>query len=102
MPDCGGGSLNVFNVPVEGRKPLAGRSAYNRHSNAWPLDRMSCWAIGTGLPAARSICMATRRSEEHTSELQSLMRTSYAVFCLKKKKKHSNNNEKENEHTKHQ
>src|SRR3546814_3465837 len=28
------------------------------------------------------------RSEEHTSELQSLMRSSYAVFCLKKKKKH--------------
>src|SRR3546814_9212483 len=27
-----------------------------------------------------------KRSEEHTSELQSLMRTSYAVFCLKKKK----------------
>src|SRR3546814_10568105 len=34
-------------------------------------------------PAAR----ATQRSEEHTSELQSLMRNSYAVFCLKKKKK---------------
>src|SRR3546814_10247772 len=30
---------------------------------------------------------ATERSEEHTSELQSLMRKSYAVFCLKKKKK---------------
>src|SRR3546814_1973279 len=30
----------------------------------------------------------TGRSEEHTSELQSLMRISYAVFCLKKKKKH--------------
>src|SRR3546814_7431301 len=30
----------------------------------------------------------TLRSEEHTSELQSLMRISYAVFCLKKKKKH--------------
>src|SRR3546814_1858962 len=29
------------------------------------------------------------RSEEHTSELQSLMRTSYAVFCLKKKKTHN-------------
>src|SRR3546814_2135476 len=29
---------------------------------------------------------AGRRSEEHTSELQSLMRTSYAVFCLNKKK----------------
>src|SRR3546814_7271210 len=32
------------------------------------------------------------RSEEHTSELQSLMRISYAVFCLKKKNKHKNNN----------
>src|SRR3546814_5961087 len=30
---------------------------------------------------------STTRSEEHTSELQSLMRISYAVFCLKKKKK---------------
>src|SRR3546814_3672877 len=33
---------------------------------------------------SRSLAMA-RRSEEHTSELQSLMRISYAVFCLKKK-----------------
>src|SRR3546814_9809561 len=31
------------------------------------------------------------RSEEHTSELQSLMRISYAVFCLKKKKQKTNN-----------
>src|SRR3546814_2375482 len=31
-----------------------------------------------------------RRSEEHTSELQSLMRISYAVFCLKKKKNNEN------------
>src|SRR3546814_3396767 len=31
---------------------------------------------------------ARTRSEEHTSELQSLMRISYAVFCLKKKNKH--------------
>src|SRR3546814_5939250 len=30
-----------------------------------------------------------KRSEEHTSELQSLMRNSYAVFCLKKKNKHA-------------
>src|SRR3546814_6111578 len=35
----------------------------------------------------RAIGLSTHRSEEHTSELQSLMRTSYAVFCLKKKKK---------------
>src|SRR3546814_5535286 len=32
-----------------------------------------------------------RRSEEHTSELQSLMRISYAVFCLKKKQKNTYN-----------
>src|SRR3546814_4783928 len=35
-----------------------------------------------------------RRSEEHTSELQSLMRISYAVFCLKKKKKANTNTNK--------
>src|SRR3546814_9722734 len=35
-----------------------------------------------------------RRSEEHTSELQSLMRISYAVFCLKKKQKHKNHMKK--------
>src|SRR3546814_4412534 len=36
------------------------------------------------------------RSEEHTSELQSLMRISYAVFCLKKKKKNNTNNTNDN------
>src|SRR3546814_2459067 len=35
----------------------------------------------------RELRVADQRSEEHTSELQSLMRISYAVFCLKKKKK---------------
>src|SRR3546814_10310103 len=36
--------------------------------------------------AVRNIVWSIYRSEEHTSELQSLMRISYAVFCLKKKK----------------
>src|SRR3546814_10973229 len=47
-------------------------------------DQFGCHAsgqVGDGL----------LRSEEHTSELQSLMRISYAVFCLKKKKKHIHN-----------
>src|SRR3546814_8765278 len=35
--------------------------------------------------------LSKHRSEEHTSELQSLMRISYAVFCLKKKKQHTQN-----------
>src|SRR3546814_1884959 len=42
----------------------------------------------TGTPTdAVMMAVAHVRSEEHTSELQSLMRISYAVFCLKKKKK---------------
>src|SRR3546814_1777617 len=43
--------------------------------------------------AANEILTATHanRSEEHTSELQSLMRISYAVFCLKKKKQKKKN-----------
>src|SRR3546814_1583607 len=45
------------------------------------LDWMG-WRLRRGHLLARAA-----RSEEHTSELQSLMRNSYAVFCLKKKKK---------------
>src|SRR3546814_5647211 len=40
----------------------------------------------------RSNLQAQTRSEEHTSELQSLMRISYAVFCLKKKKQNTISN----------
>src|SRR3546814_3651713 len=49
-----------------------------------------------GARRGRCAGVRPRRSEEHTSELQSLMRISYAVFCLKKKK---NNNEiRDNRH----
>src|SRR3546814_892272 len=44
-------------------------------------DRGTCVLFGDGAGA-----VVLKRSEEHTSELQSLMRISYAVFCLKKKK----------------
>src|SRR3546814_5647894 len=40
--------------------------------------------------------IAATRSEEHTSELPSLMRNSYAVFCLKKKKTESNKSKESN------
>src|SRR3546814_6189421 len=40
-----------------------------------------------GKAIADHFILAAHRSEEHTSELQSLMRISYAVFCLKKNKK---------------
>src|SRR3546814_7921487 len=57
-------------------------------------SRLACPV--TASVSARAVTIAARvsvtratRSEEHTSELQSLMRISYAVFCLKKKKKHT-------------
>src|SRR6056297_2050584 len=44
------------------------------------------WASARDWPATRALLDTMLRSEEHTSELQSLRRISYAVFCLKKKK----------------
>src|SRR3546814_3070208 len=46
-------------------------------------------ALRTGFAARRTHHLLAERSEEYTSELQSLMRTSYAVFCLKKKTKYN-------------
>src|SRR3546814_1032417 len=45
-------------------------------------------SLTMGRPLIRKLSTSFR-SEEHTSELQSLMRISYAVFCLKKKKQHT-------------
>src|SRR3546814_4614517 len=50
------------------------------------LFDMSRLEAGGLVPQPREFPLAEVRSEEHTSELQSLMRISYAVFCLKKKK----------------
>src|SRR3546814_7068306 len=74
-------------------------SAPVRHQHGWPRGECAggkCllhhvrgrqW-IGAGRRVvALHAPAANARSEEHTSELQSLMRISYAVFCLKKKKK---------------
>src|SRR3546814_4802793 len=47
---------------------------------------IACWVIGLLYTCVAMIDTEVTRSEEHTSELQSLMRISYAVFCLKKKK----------------
>src|SRR3546814_7804849 len=48
------------------------------------LDRLD--GLVPVAPLAAILVLVHVRSEEHTSELQSLMRSSYAVFCLKKKK----------------
>src|SRR3546814_10837062 len=65
---------------------------------ASPIISIKPWFVQPSmLPAAQAASNRARaaRSEEHTSELQSLMRISYAVFCLKKK------NKSHSIHTKH-
>src|SRR3546814_8976615 len=47
------------------------------------------WQVASSSHPDPKAPRARDRSEEHTSELQSLMRNSYAVFCLKKKNKHN-------------
>src|SRR3546814_1773523 len=63
-------------------------AGYGVHSSNCMMmsEPSACWTS-----IERSGVRKMRRSEEHTSELQSLMRISYAVFCLKKKKTNSTN-----------
>src|SRR3546814_10428568 len=60
----------------------------NAHPSAAIIVIVNVGRIRVSIAALRTTFFAPRktRSEEHTSELQSLMRISYAVFCLKKKK----------------
>src|SRR3546814_10357851 len=94
-----------------GRGPSRRRPVRREWSGRWCRPDGRC---GTpGRPAWSGRCPARCRTsdpEEHTSELQSLMRISYAVFCLKKKKnsKQTKNNDTNtihkhlnNDHTKH-
>src|SRR3546814_6376628 len=91
-------SLAEFLRPVEGIDEHAQRVLAQPCGGAWGLDgdgedrgparglgkrAVRIAPLGPGDP--KTVIGGADRSEEHTSELQSLMRTSYAVFCLKKK-----------------
>src|SRR3546814_6829519 len=68
-----------------GPEPCA--SARRSSPSSARSTRACCGGSASGGRRSPSSCISTAcRSEEHTSELQSLMRSSYAVFCLKKKK----------------
>src|SRR3546814_1608926 len=69
--------------------PTLPPSAPKRRPGVMVLRSDTDWTVLRSSAAEEKAVMATgtSRSEEHTSELQSLMRISYAVFCLKKKKK---------------
>src|SRR3546814_4963055 len=72
-------------------------AAWALYSSAVSLPSASASAasktwVSAGTVATSALLRLPSRSEEHTSELQSLMRISYAVFCLKKKKKKNTHN----------
>src|SRR3546814_6692895 len=70
-----------FVSPVRFSCPVPPRCSWRR----WPQARRTVLR-----PRPRRAGRRTPRSEEHTSELQTLMRLSYAVFCLKKKNNTTN------------
>src|SRR3546814_4952634 len=72
---------SISSPAASSRSAPAPHSATDRRDGARPRPNFSTEATDT--PRRRRM-----RSEEHTSELQSLMRTSYAVFCLNKKIEH--------------
>src|SRR3546814_2446049 len=67
-----------------GRRPCGARRS--RRGKASSRAQCGPWFPPPPTTRRDGRCRRGRRSEEHTSELQSLMRNSYAVFCLKKKK----------------
>src|SRR3546814_1373155 len=87
VEDSGGigrSASGTLNVPVSDSVAMR----FNVTSNDYPgvTDYRNVYRLDAdGVPVAPDGVLAPR-SEEHTSELQSLMRISYAVFCLKKQK----------------
>src|SRR3546814_3128974 len=75
---CSGGA-RVASIGLDQLAASGGTIGTSKGIAAIPSSRSASASSGEAWPWIR-------RSEEHTSELQSLMRISYAVFCLKKKK----------------
>src|SRR3546814_2534251 len=75
--------IKMIHVPYRGSGP----SLTDAIGGQIPIVTATLAAAMPHIKAGKLKALAVTRSEEHTSELQSLMRNSYAVFCLKKKKK---------------
>src|SRR3546814_6220547 len=82
-------------IRTDDRVDTAGRFFGNIQTGLRPPSRRFSLGMAAPQPGRGDVSKFWARSEEHTSELQSLMRISYAVFCLKKKKKkHKQHNER--------
>src|SRR3546814_7814551 len=96
-----GSSQKIVQTPWFAPPHRVDTARYKHRPSRLPITEKGRWqkppAISLSLNAragdAKSMLTSARlRSEEHTSELQSLMRISYAVFCLKKKKTKNKDN----------
>src|SRR3546814_1517552 len=85
MADPNQFEVAILNLAVNARDAMAGSGAIVISART---EDVADESPATGLAPGRYVCIAVTdpRLEEHTSELQSLMRISYAGFCLKKKK----------------
>src|SRR3546814_4148369 len=70
-----------------------GRPCHDRAAGECVQEALAVERLGGSLDPGGGQAGGPLRSEEHTSELQSLMRISYAVFCLKKKNNKNHNNQ---------
>src|SRR3546814_8042535 len=87
------GAVAVQDADAAGRERCRMAAAGDALARCFRADDAHARIVEEGVENADRVAAAAHRSEEHTSELQSLMRISYAVFCLKKKKKpHKNTN----------
>src|SRR3546814_8111725 len=82
-PSPGSSNVTIWASPRS--RSISSRAESNRVSLT-SIDHEPSDVRAAGGGSIRSHSRSPLRSEEHTSELQSLMRISYAVFCLKKKK----------------
>src|SRR3546814_1807806 len=81
------GSICTFQLEIENHQEIEHHRTEEAEQNAFH-QLLRCIDFHSDLYDTMTQLFRHRsRSEEHTSELQSLMRISYAVFCLKKKKK---------------
>src|SRR3546814_1473018 len=88
---CRKGKLRLFgNMRVTRLESLEPRTPQSR---AQPINQSRDSHFTDTAALQIQLRWGKRRSEEHTSELQSLMRISYAVFCLKKKKTTNTDNQ---------
>src|SRR3546814_9780101 len=85
----------LFRSPANESAVVPPPDAFSRYVGKYPFDKVGAHSWNDD-PAVKSAIetAVSDRSEEHTSELQSLMRISYAVFCLKNKKEIPKNEDK--------